>query len=335
MKINVGILRGGPSPEYETSIRSGGQALFALDREKYRPVDLLVGRDGMIHADGVPIQPKSLRGIVDVVLNMLHGGAGEDGTVQKILGDLEIPYTGSGSRTILNKHLAKEEIKNMGLPAQAGVRTPFGVTFTIDKDNSDFEEFVVEKAKESFNRISPPWIIKPTLSGSSLDVFIAYDFSELLLAIKEVLMNHDHVLVEEYVRGREVTMGMIENFRGQENYFLLPSEIYPNTDAGRVKNQYPILDAITRRNGDYRVVQPRDLNKEKEVMQDFMIKAKDKLGLRHYFTADFIITPFGVYLLEIDALPAIGEEAIFRKKLEAVGSNLTEFLDHILTEAIK
>ena len=329
MKLNVGILRGGPSPEYETSIKSGGAALLAIDREKYRPIDLLVGRDGIIHADGAPISPKSLRSIVDVVLNTLHGGAGEDGTVQKILDDLKIPHTGSGSEKILNKYLAKEELKNLG------ARTPFGVTFSVDKDSDDFEEFVAAKAKESFNRISPPWIIKPTLGGSSQDTFIARDFSELLLAIKEVLRGHDHVLVEEYVRGRELTMGLIENFRGQENYFLLPAEVHPNGEAGRAKNQYPILDSITRRNGDYKIIHPRDLEEERELMQNFMVQAKNKLGLKHYFTADFIVTPFGVYLLEIDALPAIGEHAILPKKLEAVGSNLTEFLDHILTEAAK
>ena len=102
-----------------------------------------------------------------------------------------------------------------------------------------------------------------------------------------------------------------------------------------VKKEKPILDNITRRNNDYIVIQPRDLDKEKEQMQKFMIEAKNKLGLKHYFTADFIVTPFGVYVLEIDALPAFGEEAILRKKLEAVGSNLPEFLDHILTEAMK
>jgi D-alanine-D-alanine ligase len=327
MKLNVGILRGGPSPEYETSIRSGGQALLHIDREKYRPVDLLVGRDGIIHADGAPIDPNSLRSIVDVVLNMLHGGAGEDGTVQKILDDLEIPHTGSGFENILNKHLAKEEFKGLG------VRTPTGVTYTIDKDADDFEEFVVAKAKESFNRVSPPWIIKPTKGGSSAEVFIAYDFNELLLGIREVLRVHDHVLVEEYVKGREVTLGWVGNFRGKENYFTVPAEIKkPAQPEGGEKK---ILDSITRRNGDYKTISPKDLTKEKEVMQDFMIKAKNKIGLKHYFTADFVVTPFGVYVLEIDSLPAIDEQAVLPRKLEAVGSNLTEFLDHILTEAMK
>ena len=70
MKLNVGILRGGVSPEYETSIKSGGQALFHLNRDKYRPIDLLVSRDGVLHADGAPIEGKNLRGIDELIRPM-------------------------------------------------------------------------------------------------------------------------------------------------------------------------------------------------------------------------------------------------------------------------
>ena len=333
MKLNVGILRGGAGSEYETSIRSGGAALLHLNRDKYRPVDLLVARDGVLHADGAPIETKDLRSIVDVVFNTLHGGPGEDGTVQKIFDDLKIPHTGSGSEKILNKYLVKKELGNLGM------RTPFGITFSLPKEfesEEDFEGFVLTRAKYVFGRISPSWIIKPTLGGSSKDTFIARDFSELVLALKEVLRKYDHVLVEEYVKGREMTMGWVGGFRGKENYFLMPAEIYPNGEAGRVKNQYPILDEETRRTGNYRVIHPRDLDKEeREGMQNFMIEAKKKLGLRHYFTADFIVTPHATYLLEVDALPAIDEHAILPKSLESVGSSLSEFLDHAIHQALK
>jgi D-alanine-D-alanine ligase-like ATP-grasp enzyme len=142
-----------------------------------------------------------------------------------------------------------------------------------------------------------------------------------------VLKNHNHVLVEEYVRGREMTMGLVENFRGQENYFLMPAEI---------KKENKILDAITRREGTYKMMTPRDLEGgQRDAMQNFMLGAKERLGLRHCFTADFIITPFGVYVLEIDALPAIDENAILPKSLAEVGLTLPEYLDHILTQASK
>lgn len=322
MKINVGILRGGIGPEYETSIRSGGQAILHLDRDKYRPIDLHVDKSGILHADGAPIEPKALKGIVDVVLNTMHGSSGEDGTVQEIFNDLKIAHTGSGSKKILDKHLMKKEIKDLG------VRTPFGVTFSLPKElDGDFEEFVISRAKHVFTRVSPPWIVKPTLGGSSIDTFIANNFTELFSAIKDVLKNHDHVLVEEYINGREMTMGLIENFRGEDDYFLIPSEI---------KKKNKIVDAITRKEGLYQIMHPKDLdNQKRELMQDFMVSVKNKFGLRHSFTADFVVTPFGVYVLEIDALPAIDEHAVLPKSLEAVGLSLPEYLDHIITQASK
>lgn len=322
MKINVGILRGGIGPEYDTSIRSGGQAILHLNRDKYRPVDLHVDKSGVLFADGAPIEPNALKSIVDVVLNTMHGASGEDGTVQKIFNDLKISHTGSGSKKIVDKYLMKKNIKDLG------VRTPFGVTFSLPKESdSNFEEFVLSRAKHVFSRVSPPWVVKPTLGGSSIDTFIANDFPELFESIQKVLKNHDHVLVEEYVNGREITMGLIENFRGEENYFLIPTEIKKNNR---------IVDTVTRRDGLYKTFNPKDLSEDKrELMQKFMISAKDKFGLRHSFTADFIITPFGVYVLEIDALPAIDEHAILPKSLEAIGLTLPEYLDHIITEASK
>lgn len=293
-----------------------------LDREKYRPVDLLVSREGVLHADGAPIDHKDLRSIVDVVLNTLHGGAGEDGTIQKVFDGLDIAHTGAGSEKILNKYFTKKAL------AGSGVRTPFGVTFSLPQEiDEELEDFVATRAKHVFKRISPPWIVKPALGGSSVDTFFAGDFSELVAAIKAVLRKHEHVLVEEYVRGREISMGLIEGFRGEDDYFLMPAEI---------KKSSEILNQEDRARGNYQVLLPRDLDAGKrEAMQNLMLEAKKKLGLKNYFTADFIITPFGIYLLEIDALPAIDEHAILPKSLEAIGSSLTEFLDHVLSRAAK
>ena len=105
--------------------------------------------------------------------------------------------------------------------------------------------------------------------------------------------------------------------------------------VAEIKKEKEILDQQSRMNGFYRVMNPRDLGEENKIMQNFMVEAKNKFGLKHYFTADFVVTPFAVYLLEIDALPALDEQAILQKSLATVGSNMQEFLDHIITQAIK
>ncbi len=305
-KLNVGVMRGGISGEYEASLKTGAIILNNLDREKYRPVDLLITKEGILHADGLPIQAKSLRGLVDVVWNALHGGPGEDGTIQKILSDLNVPQTGSGSEFVLNKQLAKEKLRNFK------IRTPYGLAFELE-ENNDFEEDVKKKAGETFNRISPPWIVKPLVGGTSIDAFIARDFSELFLAMKEVFRKHKNILVEECVKGREVVGGLIDNFRGREHYDLLPLEIKEN-----------------------RFAHARDLSSsDKDLLKDILIKAKKELDLRQYFTANFILTPRGAYLLEIDSLPHLHDEAVLSKSLGELGIGMPEFIDHCISLAVK
>src|SRR3990172_8828159 len=97
MKLNVGVLRGGFGPEYDMSLKSGGQVIANLPRDKYRPVDILVTQDGTWHIDGVPAEPIDLKSTVDVIFNNLHGVYGEDGIVQQIFENLNIPFTGSTS----------------------------------------------------------------------------------------------------------------------------------------------------------------------------------------------------------------------------------------------
>src|SRR3989344_4484284 len=95
MRTVVGVLRGGPSSEYEVSLKTGASVLEALDREKYEPRDIFISRSGEWHAHGVAMEPeKALKGI-DVAFVAMHGEFGEDGRLQRQLDALGVPYTGS------------------------------------------------------------------------------------------------------------------------------------------------------------------------------------------------------------------------------------------------
>lgn len=310
MKLNVGVLRGGTSSEYEISLKSGGAVLSHLDRDLYKPVDLLVTRDGVVHADGIETEGGKLRGIVDIVFNALHGGSGEDGTAQKILDDLRIPQTGSGSEDVIDRIKTKDRLKNLG------VKMPYGLVFELSLDErEDFEESVLKKAKEVFERISPSWIIKPKRGGSSADTFIARDFTELYLAMKDVFRKNTLVLVEEYIKGREIVGGLIENFRGKENYMLMPLEV---------------------KESPFGLISPRDISSEKkEHLTDVLKDVKRELGLKHYFTVNFILTPKDLYLVEIDALPHLHEGGVLTKSLAETGVGMPEFVNHCVKLALK
>src|SRR3989344_914850 len=118
--IRVGVLRGGVSPEYNISLLSGEHLLSHLRGEKfndrYKPVDLLITKDGAWHVNGLPASMEKISRSVDVIWNTLHGEYGEDGQVQKILDNWNIPYTGSGALSSAlgyNKVLAKEQFKKL------------------------------------------------------------------------------------------------------------------------------------------------------------------------------------------------------------------------------
>src|SRR3989338_2122657 len=127
MKINIAIIRGGIGREYDISLQSGARVLSAINRKKYQPIDVLVDKEGVWHADGAPLDPSDLKYITDVVFNLLHGPYGEDGLMSQFLEDEGIPYIGSsplGSRMAYNKAISKEKFKNLGIktPASESIR---------------------------------------------------------------------------------------------------------------------------------------------------------------------------------------------------------------------
>ncbi len=300
MKTRLAVLRGGPSNEYEISIKTGQSVLSALsDNEKYEIHDILIDKEGNWHFDGLPITPQSLVNKIDIVFNAMHGEYGEDGTVQKIFENIGIPFTGSGSLASalgMNKSLAKYVFK------QHGIKTP--VHITISK-----EEATDEKFHEVFRSFPFPNIVKPLSSGSYLGVTLVRTFQDLKNAVEKAFQYSPVALVEEYISGKEANCGVINNFRGEEVYALVPAE-----------------DEIC----------PGSFNEaEKEAIATAAKNIHKALGLRHYSHSDFIVHPRrGVYALEVNTLPGLAPEALLPRSLAAVGCTLPEFLDHVIGQAL-
>ena len=316
----VGVLRGGIGHEYEVSLKTGATVLEHLPREKYQPRDILITRDGKWHLDGLEIQPARLRHGLDVVFNALHGEFGEDGQVQTLLDGALLPYTGSGrlgSALGMNKVAAKE------IMTKAGLRVPRGVQL---KFNPEIKAEVV--AYDAFLKISPPWIVKPVGSGSSVGVYLAKNFDELVLAVDECFKISRAILVEEYVRGREATCGVVDDFRGHKVYPLLPIEILPPPEK-------KLFDYEAKYSGQSREVCPGQFSvEEKRELAELAAMVHQLLGLKHYSRTDFIVSPRGIYILEINSLPGLTAESLVPKSLAALGVSLPHFLDHVVSLAL-
>jgi len=318
-RTRVGVLRGGPSSEYEVSLQTGGNVLRSLREklsEKYQTHDILIDKQGTWHIDGMPIRIEDLPKRVDVIFNGLHGAYGEDGTVQGIFEAHGLPFTGSGSLASavgMNKMLSRKVFEDQGLKVALGREVL----------SEDIRKDATKIARDIFTTFTIPAIVKPTSGGSSVGVSIVRTQSQLVEALKVAAQHSDTVLIEEYIAGTEVTVGVIEGFREQELYVLPAVEIRPLTG---------FFDYDAKYKGKSEEIVPARLShKIKDELSKLAQKAHRALGLRHYSRSDFIVSPRrGIYILETNTLPGLTDESLIPKALRAVGSDTHELVDHLI-----
>jgi D-alanine-D-alanine ligase len=319
--IRVGVLRGGPSSEHDISLLSGANILERLQREPYQPVDIFIDKKGEWHVRGIPMTPeRALQGI-DVVFNPLHGQYGEDGTVQRILDRIGVPYTGAGAygaAVSLNKPLTKE------IMAKHGIRMPQQRVLKVSPD-------LEKEAREAFRAFSPPVVVKPASAGSSVGMTLAKTFEEFWEGLKSAFEHSSQVLVEEYIKGKEATAGVVDGLRGQKLYSMLPIEIVPPAKA-------TFFDREVKYNGETIERVPGNFTKEETAeLQRLAMLAHEALDQRGYSRSDFIVTPRGVYFLELNSAAGVGltKESLVPKALAAAGVSMDEFLDHVIKDALE
>jgi D-alanine-D-alanine ligase len=217
-RLKVAILAGGRSSEHDISLASARSVLESLDPESYDVVTVAIGRDGRWElgsgggsvAETLPVPaanaPATL-GAVDVVLPILHGPFGEDGTVQGLLELAGVPYVGAGvaaSALCMDKDLFKKVLRDSGLPVARHV--------------------ALREGDEARNPFGYPCFVKPARLGSSVGITKAHDEAELQDAVALAFRHDDKVLVEEFLDGIEVEVGVLGN---REPIASIPGEIVP------------------------------------------------------------------------------------------------------------
>lgn len=316
--LRVAVLRGGPSEEYDVSMRTGEQVLSSLKRQGIDNLDIVVNKQTDWLLYGFAKSPQDALITADVVFIALHGVYGEDGTVQRQLDRLGMRYTGSrayASSLAMNKILTKDILR------QAGIKTPPHLRIT--RAGTDIRR--VASTIESL--FGPSYIVKPINGGSSIDTYQANGVHELVRALTESLKNREEVLVEQYIRGREATVGVVENLRGQTHYSLPVVEIVPPASHGFFAADIKYTGATDE------ICPGRFTQDEKLALEDAALKAHKLLGLSHYSRSDFIVSDKGIYFLETNTLPGLTEESLFPKALAAVGHSYDDFVLHLLSLA--
>lgn len=316
-KIKIGVVRGGPSSEYEVSLKTGANVLKFLP-EKYEGSDILIDKRGVWHFDGRERHFVNILSRVDLIFNALHGEFGEDGKFQQILEFHKMPFTGSGSyasAVAMNKFLAKNILENTGMKMPRG--------FLIRKDD-DLDSVVLK----IFKNFSPPWVLKPVNKGSSVGVEIVNNFNDLKKNIDWIFLRDDKILFEEYIKGREATCGVLENFRGEKYYALPPVEIIPPE-----KNKF--FDYEAKYGGETKEICPANFDlKTKKEIENLARRAHMILGCKTYSRSDFMVSSRGIFFLETNTLPGLTSESLLPKSAAAAGLAFPSLLDHLIQTSV-
>jgi D-alanine-D-alanine ligase len=270
--------------------------------------------------------PATLRSLpkTDVVFLALHGGQGEDGTLQALLDLTSVPYTGSGhlaSALAMDKDLSKHLFRAARVPTADWRMAPLSRLGTGDRGLGDTGRDGFAREVESALRL--PVIVKPSKQGSTVGLSIVREIGELWDAIDEAAQFDDEVMVEQFIPGRELTVGIL----GDE---ALPvGEIIPVHEIYDYECKYTA--------GMAREIFPADLTAEEtRTIQDLARRAFRALKLRGYARIDFRMAPDGVfYCLEANTLPGMTALSLIPQAAAAAGISFPELCERIVQLALE
>lgn len=321
-RLRVAVLAGGRSSEHEISLASARSVLAALDPARYEAVTVAIGRDGrwelgtgkeaatVVETLPVPATnaPATL-GEVDVVLPILHGPFGEDGTVQGLLELAGLPYVGSGvtaSSLCMDKDLFKAVLRDRGIPVARNITL---------RDGDEVE-----------NPFGFPVFVKPARLGSSVGISKARDDGELAAAVALARRHDDKVLVEELVSGVEVECGVLGNRRPIAS---LVGEIVAHGDWYDYAAKY---DA----GGSELIVPARISAQATARVQELAVESFVATECEGMARVDFFVREDGEVLVnELNTIPGFTDTSVYARLFEASGVPYASLLDRLIELALE
>ena len=321
--LRIAVLRGGPSDEYSVSMKTGIAVIDSLKKQGASVRDITVSREGEWLEEGkVKTTDSALTGI-DVVFIAMHGAYSEDGEVQKILQRQHIPFTGSSSLSsalAFNKALTKETLSNHGIVM------PMHATISRSQLEEDDIDAIVADISRNFG---PEYIIKPTANGSSIGMTLVRDKNVLKESLAQTFNNtkSESLIIEEFIRGREATSGILEGFRNETFYSFPAVEIIPPREHQFFTNE-------AKYSGETEIVCPARFSyRERQKIAEVSTMVHEVLNLSQYSRSDFIVRDGEVYFLEVNTLPGLTNESIYPKAAESVGLAFDDLIEHLVLTA--
>lgn len=311
------MLGGGFSSEREISLMTAKQIMAALPSDRYEADFIDVDKEG---------KWMDRRGDIiagtDVAFIALHGRYGEDGRIQAVLDLWGVPYTGSG---VLASALGMDKAKCMEFLAPAGIRIPAFVA--LRRGERSIEE-IKSLVSERFGYLC---VVKPNESGSSVATAIVRSEDRLEAAVKAAFEEDKTVLVMEYVKGRELTCGVMGGSGQDKAEALPPIEI--------IAHGSEFFDYQTKYfSKTVEEVCPAAISKElTEKIQRLSEKIHQSLGCEGLTRSDFILSEKDgeLYFLEINTIPGQTEASLCPKEAKAIGLSFAEFIEKQIRMALE
>ncbi|HBZ00587.1 MAG TPA: D-alanine--D-alanine ligase [candidate division Zixibacteria bacterium] len=339
-KIKIAVLMGGNSAERDVSLASGAGIVAGLKAAGHEAIgiDTALGA-GQLSAQtkaeiaGIKAEPPSVTDLsvlssettietvsspdlkqVDLVFIALHGGMGENGTIQALLDLMDIPYTGSGvlaSAAAMDKLIAKKIFIASDIP------TP---DYFVKLSTDICDE--IELISEVKNGVGFPVVVKPNDQGSSVGLDIARDAASLFEIAKKAALYSDKVLFEKFIPGRELTVAILDD------QTLPVVEIKPHDGFYDYRHKYTVGKT------DYLVPAPITEDEERRT-RELGLLAFEALGCRGYARVDFRMSPEGkLFCLEVNTLPGMTATSLVPKAARAAGIEFSELLSRIAESAL-
>lgn len=293
--MKIGVLMGGISSEREISLLSGKEICENLDKNKYEIFPIIINsKDEVI---------EKVKGKVDFVFIALHGAFGEDGSVQALLESIDIKYTGSNMLTsaiCMDKKQSKRIMKSEN------------VNVAKEYIATKFKDIDIDYIK----KLGYPLVVKPNNGGSSIGTFLVKNEKNLENAIEEAFKYDNEVIVEEYLKGKEYTIPML-------NGKVLPTlEIEAKGEFFDYKSKYD--DGGAKEN---LVVLEEELQNK---MNDIAKRCWEIFNCKAMVRVDMIVSENVPYVLELNTLPGMTKNSLFPKSAKGINMSYSELLDNII-----
>jgi D-alanine-D-alanine ligase len=323
MKKNIAIIMGGYSSEVHISIKSGNVVYNYLNKEKYTPFRVLILKEKWVVLDAAEneylidkndfsfvLDGKHV--VFDCVFNAIHGAPGENGQILAYLDLINLKHTSAPFYQMaltFNKRDTLSVLKTFGIKAATSMYLNKGDVIQIDQ--------IIEK-------VGLPCFIKPNNAGSSYGISKAHAHKDILPAIAIALKEDSEILIESFLNGTEVSVGIIQ-YKGE-------TKVLPITE---IVSENDFFDYQAKYEGKSQEVTPaRISNAQQKKLEETAKKIYKILNISGFSRAEFIFVDEEPYFLEINTVPGFTEESILPQQAKAAGISLEALFENAIETAL-